>query len=104
MLSGTAFESYVLNGQGPIAVEFMSYGCAHCRAIEPIVGQVANLVRLTERVFQVNVAAQQDLAEAFNIEGTPTFVMFLDGQEVGRASGPSPTVSSLLSAITEPFE
>jgi thioredoxin 1 len=72
--------------------------------IEPIVREVAEMVKLEEKVFQVNVADQQELASAFEVQGTPTFVMFLNGQEVGRVSGPSPTVSSLLAAVKQPFE
>jgi hypothetical protein len=30
--------------------------------------------------------------------------MFLDAQEVGRVEGPHPTLTSVLGAITEPFE
>jgi thiol-disulfide isomerase/thioredoxin len=30
-----SFDSDVLKAAGPIAVEFMSYGCTHCRTIEP---------------------------------------------------------------------
>jgi thioredoxin 1 len=103
MLSTDAFRSLVLEGQGPIAVEFMSYGCAHCREIEPIVQEVAGLVKRTETIFQVNVALQEELVAALAIEGTPTFVMFLNGEEVGRASGPQPNVESVLAAVTAPF-
>ncbi len=40
----------------------------------------------------------------FDVEGTPTFIMFLDGQEAGRAAGPRPTVSSVLRVVSQPFE
>jgi len=104
LLTSASFDSLVLRGEGPIAVEFMSYGCAHCRAIEPIVQQVAELVKGKEKVFQVNVAAEQGLAETFEIQGTPTLVMFLNGQEAGRVEGVRPNASSVLTAITQPFE
>ncbi len=104
MLTSGSFELLVLHGEGPIAVEFMSYGCAHCRAIEPIVRRVAEMVAGAEKIFQVNVAVEQGLAEAFRIQGTPTFVMFLNGQEAGRVDGPHPSVASVLSAVSQPFE
>jgi len=104
MLTSALFDSLVLQGKGPIAVEFMSYGCAHCRAIEPVLQQVAEMVKGKEKLFQVNVAVEQALAESFAIQGTPTLVMFLDGQEAGRVEGVSPSVSSVLAAVTQPFE
>jgi thiol-disulfide isomerase/thioredoxin len=35
-VTGGTFKPWVLEGKGPIAVEFMSYGCVHCREIEPV--------------------------------------------------------------------
>ena len=98
-----AFERLVLGGRGPIAVEFMSYGCAYCRAIEPIVQQVARSIEADEAVFRVNIAAEPDLAAQYEIGGTPTFVMFMNGREVGRAEGPHPSHSAVLQALTGPF-
>jgi thioredoxin len=97
------FDALVLRGHGPIAVEFMSYGCAHCRAIEPFLRKAARMVKAKEQIFRVNVAVEPDLAESYQIVGTPTLVMFLDAREVGRVEGPRPTLSAVLGAITEAF-
>ena len=98
------FEALVLQGRGPIAVEFMSYGCAYCRAIEPVLQDVAEMVKATEKIFRLNVAVEPELAEQYGVQSTPTFIMFLDGQEVGRAAGPTATVPSVLAAVTQSFE
>ena len=45
-VDSSTFNTEVLECAGPIAVEFMSYGCSFCRTIEPIVQQVAEMVRL----------------------------------------------------------
>ena len=103
-VTGSSFTPLVLEGKGPIVVEFMSYGCAHCRAIEPLLQQVAEIVEPGETVFRVNVAIEQELATSYKIEGTPTLLMFLDGKEVGRTEGPPPTAAGLLTAVTQPFE
>ncbi len=85
-VSAASFPELVLAGSGPIVVEFMSYGCAHCRVLEP-----------------VNVALDAGLANSYGIRGTPTLVLFRDGSEVGRIEGPNPSTASLLSAVTRPF-
>jgi thioredoxin 1 len=101
---GSTFASLVLGGEGPIAVEFMSYGCAHCRALEPILQRVATRVGATERIFRVNIAVEEGLAESYGINGTPTLIMFLNGREVRRIDGPPPNFEGLLTAVTQPFE
>ena len=103
-VTSATFTRLVLDAEGPVAVEFMSYGCAHCRAIEPVLEQVAEMVKTQEKVFRVNIAIEQGLAGSYQIQGTPSLIMFLDGNEVGRVEGPSPTVASVLTAVTQPFE
>jgi thioredoxin-like negative regulator of GroEL len=102
-LTASTFDALVLEGQGPIVVEFMSYGCEHCRVLEPILQRVAKTVRTKEQVFRVNVAVELELAASYAIEGTPTLVMFLDGREIGRTEGPQPTEARLLTTITAPY-
>lgn len=102
-VSGSDFDAMVLRSEGPIAVEFMSYACGHCGALEPVLQRAAAEVRADEKVFRVNVAAEPELAASYEIQGTPTLIMFLGGKEVGRVAGPDPTAASVLDAITQPF-
>lgn len=97
------FSHLVLHAQGCIAVEFMSYSCVHCRAIEPVLQQVAEAVESEVTIYRVNIPVEQQLAAEFSIEGTPTFIMFLNGSVVGRVEGPPPTFSSVLATVTQPF-
>ena len=103
-VTSATFNAWVLEAKGPIAVEFMSYGCVHCREMEPVLQQVAEMVKSKGKIFRVNTADEQGLTDSYQVEGTPTLVMFLDGKEVGRAEGPPPRVSSVLTAVTHPFE
>ena len=103
-VTGSEFNAVVLEGEGPIAVEFMSYGCPHCRTIEPVLQRVAEMVKSKEKIFRVNVAVEQELANSYEIQGTPSLIMFLHGRQVGRIEGPSPTVASVLTAVTHPFK
>src|SRR5665213_4565515 len=103
-VNSNAFNALVLEGEGPIVVEFMSYGCAHCRVIEPVIQQVAETVKSKEKIFRVNIAVEQELADSYEIRGTPPLIMFLNGKEVGRVEGPQQAVSSVMTAVTQPFE
>jgi thiol-disulfide isomerase/thioredoxin len=102
--TGSTFDSLVLEGEGPIAVEFMSYGCEHCRLLEPVLQRVAEIIQPEQKVFRVNIAVEHELAETYAIGGTPTLVMFLNGREVGRTEGPRPTEANILALVTRPFE
>ncbi len=102
-LDSASFRTMVLESDGRVAVEFMSYGCGYCRAIEPLLRQVAEMVEGQEAIFRVDITASPDLASDYQVSGTPTFVMFLNGQEVGRVEGPDPTLSSVTQAVTGPF-
>jgi thioredoxin-like negative regulator of GroEL len=102
-VTGGDFDRVVLDGDGPIAVEFMSYSCAHCGTMAPVLEEAASVLTSRVRIFRVNVATDPDIAQRFGIQGTPTFVMFLDGSEAGRAEGPLPNLSSVVIALTQPF-
>lgn len=102
-VTGATFQRAVLEGDGPIAVEFMSYSCAHCGAMEPVLQEVAETLRSREPIFRVNVAIELDLAATYEIEGTPTLIMFSEGREVGRSEGPDPDAATVLEAVTAPF-
>jgi thioredoxin-like negative regulator of GroEL len=102
-VTSETFSPLVLNGLGPIVVEFMSYACAHCAEIEPVLQQVAEIVKSQEQIFRVNTGIERGLAEQYHISGTPTLLMFLNGREIGRVEGPPPIASSLLAEITTPF-
>jgi thiol-disulfide isomerase/thioredoxin len=98
------FDDLVSRATGPVAVEFMSYGCAHCRAMEPSLQEVAAEIAVKETIFRVNIAVDQELADRYEIQGTPTFIMFLDGREIARSEGPSPTRRNIIAVVTRPFE
>jgi thioredoxin 1 len=102
--SSLTFEEQVLNAHGPVVAEFMSYGCSYCRALEPILQQVAETVGPHEMIFRVNVPVERKLATRYHVRATPTLVMFLNGQEMGRVEAPHPIMSTLLAAVTQPFE
>jgi thioredoxin 1 len=103
-VTNATFEEEVLNAGGPVVAEFMSYGCPHCRVLEPILQQVAETVGPAETIFRVNVPVEQELAASYHVDGTPTLVMFLGGREMGRVEGPTPMMSTVLAAVTQPFE
>ena len=103
-LSGDTFNAMVLKGSGPIAVEFMYYGCGYCRAVEPFLQQAAEKLDGKEQIFRVNIDAEPEISASFEVEGTPTFIMFLGGREMGRVEGIQPTLANVMGVVTQPFD
>jgi thioredoxin 1 len=99
-LSASNFDSLVLAASGPVAVEFMSYSCAYCRGLESSLQQVAQRLGPQQPIYRVNVALEPTLATQYEVQGTPTLLLFRDGAEVGRLEGPPTDVDSLLQAVT----
>lgn len=90
LVGAADFEREVLRAQGPVVVEFMSFACPHCIAAQPAV-EAANFELVNRmKIVQINVPAEQRLAGALGIRATPTFVYYLNGQELGRREGFQP--------------
>ena len=103
LVSAADFRQKVLEANGPVAVEFMSFACGNCRRANPMVHDVAQGLAGRVMVYQVNVPQEPSLSRDHRIATTPTFVMFLNGREVGRAN-PEISAAGIRRAITAPFE
>jgi thiol-disulfide isomerase/thioredoxin len=78
-----------LSGVGQASGETVLYdftmdGCAPCRAMEPVVSQLADE---GHPVQPVHHRQQPDLVRRFNVQAFPTFVMVVNGREVDRLVG-----------------
>jgi thioredoxin 1 len=103
-VTSDTFEGLVLLASGPIAVEFMSHGCAHCRALEPVLRQAAAVLEGRVQLYRADPAVEQTIASAYRVEATPTLVKFLGGCEVGRIEVPRPELETLVASLTRGFE
>jgi S1-C subfamily serine protease len=71
-----------------VLLNFTQENCGHCRAMEPVLAEVeaAGLA-----VNTIDVAQHPQVAQRFNLKGTPTFIMTVDGRETGRIVGVAST-------------
>lgn len=67
-----------------ILLEFSSAICPPCRAMQPIVSE---LIARGVPVRQVDVQAESQLAQRYQIRSTPTYVVVQEGREVTRLVG-----------------
>lgn len=72
---------------GVTLVEFYHPTCSHCRAMAPVVEQLATDFRGQAVVGKVNVTTDQALTQAWGVRGYPTFVIIKGGSEQSRLLG-----------------
>ena len=82
-----SFQGYVLDAKDPVLAEFYTDTCTYCKAMAPTLGKLALASQGIMRVCKINAQSSQKLAEKYNIQGVPTFVLFRDGQMLDSTSG-----------------
>ena len=84
------FDSEVLKSSIPVLVDFSATWCQPCRAIAPLVGQLAGEFEGRVKVTAVDIDESPATAQKFQIRGVPTLLMIKDGKVVGQQVGAAP--------------
>lgn len=82
-----------------VLVEFYATWCPHCKAMAPVVEQISEMLEGQVKVVQLDIDANSEAADAEEITGTPTFILYKNGHEVWRQAGEMPG-DVLLNKIT----
>ncbi|MCX7922177.1 MAG: thioredoxin [Clostridia bacterium] len=87
VLTKDNFEEEVLKSDKPIIVDFWAPWCGPCRAVGPIMDELANEFEGKAKVGKINVDDQGELAAKYRVMSIPTIMLFKDGQMVDKVIG-----------------
>ena len=89
-LSDDQFEEEILQSDLPALVDFWAPWCGPCKAIAPVVAQIADEYDGKLKVAKVNVDDNQAAAMKYNVRSIPTLLIFKDGEVEQQVIGAVP--------------
>jgi thioredoxin 1 len=84
------FEGQVLQADNLVMVDFWAPWCGPCRAVAPILEELAGEYEGRVVIAKVNTDDNPEYAMKFGVRGIPTMILFKDGKEIDRIVGARP--------------
>jgi len=91
------FDEALVATQGLVMVDFWAEWCGPCRAIAPVLEELAEASEGRVTLMKVNVDENSGLAARYDIRSIPTILFFKEGALVDRVVGAVP--KTVLQAI-----
>lgn len=81
------FTDEVLNSETPVLVDFWAEWCGPCRAIAPIIEEIAPNYLGKLKIVKCNVDENQSIASQYDVRGIPTLLLFKEGNVGAKKVG-----------------
>ena len=80
-------KEWKFKGNKPCLVDFHAPWCVYCKALSPILDQLAVEYNGKIDIYKVDVDQEPELARQYRVMSIPTFLVFKEGEVVKRDMG-----------------
>ena len=86
-ISDATFDSLVLKSELPVLLDFWAPWCGPCRAVGPIIDELAEEYEGRVIIAKMNVDENPTTPTKFGIRAIPTMILFKGGEAVSQVTG-----------------